>query len=320
MPEISNGTIAVVGAGFMGTVIATLYAHYGYKVILTDLMPKPLEAYRTRAEPIARSLVGANKKMDVIFANVVTEINLEKAVKDAFFVHEVIHEEINAKQSLFERLDRICPREVVLGTNTSSLKLSDICANVANRDRVIGVHYITPAHIIKLVELIVADFTPKELIDWSKKFLKTIDHVGVVCTDTPGFLVNRLQYALLSEAYRIVEEGAASRDDVDTAMKLSLGPRLALWGPLLTEDLVVSKKTSADIWDYLYRKTNLEKFQCPPGITRFVEQNRLGAISGAGWYDFARDYASVVTARDSQLKSILDWLEKNDRVEEFKVS
>ena len=248
------------------------------------------------------------------------ETDLEKAVRDAFFIHEVIHEEIKAKQSLFERLDRICPREVVLGTNTSSLKLSDICANVTNRDRVIGVHYITPAHIIKVVELIVADFTPKTLIDWGKRFLKTIDHVGVVCTDTPGFLVNRLQYALLSEAYRIVEEGAASREDVDTTMRLSLGPRLALWGPLLTEDLVVSKKTSADIWDYLYRKTSLEKFQRPAGITRFVEQNRIGAISGAGWYDFARDYASVVTARDGQLKSILEWLEKNDRVGEFKVS
>ena len=320
MPETSKGTITVVGAGFMGAVIATLYAHYGYKVILTDLTAKSLETYRTRAGPIARSLVGGGMELDAIFANVETETDLEKAVKDAFFVHEVIHEDLKAKQSLFEQLDRICPREVVLGTNTSSLKLSDICSNVTNRDRVIGVHYITPAHIVKVVELIVADFTPKTLIDWSKRFLGTIDHVGVVCTDTPGFLVNRLQYALLSEAYRIVEEGAASRDDVDATMKLSIGPRLALWGPLLTEDLVVSKKTSADIWDYLYRKTKLEKFQRPAGITRFVEQNRLGAISGAGWYRFGRDYASVVTSRDSQLKSLLDWLEKNNRVEEFEAS
>ena len=124
MAETAKGTIAVVGAGFMGVVIATLYAHYGYKVILTDLNPKALETYRTRAEPIARSLVGGSVELDAIFANVDAETNLEKAVRDAFFIHEVIQEEIKAKQSLFERLDLICPREVVLGTNTSSLKLS----------------------------------------------------------------------------------------------------------------------------------------------------------------------------------------------------
>lgn len=188
------------------------------------------------------------------------------------------------------------------------------------RNRVIGVHYINPAHIIKVVEIIKADFTPASLVEWAQNFLKTIDRVGVVCTDTPGFLVNRLQYALLSEAYRIVEEGVASRDDVDNAYKLSLGPRLALWGPLLTEDLVVSKKTSAAVWDYLYDKTNQEKFKRPAAITKFVEASRLGAISGAGWYAFKQDYASIVSARDGQLKTLLDWLAENDRVRDFNLS
>jgi 3-hydroxybutyryl-CoA dehydrogenase len=151
---------------------------------------------------------------------------------------------------------------------------------------VIGVHYVTPAHIVNLVELITAEFTPRTLVEWGLEFLKTIEHIGVVCTDEPGFLINRLQYALLSEAYRIVEAGIASRDDVDKAVRLSLGPRLALWGPLLTEDLVVSKKTSAPIWDYLYEKTRDEKFRRPAAITKFVESGRLGAITGKGWYRF----------------------------------
>jgi 3-hydroxybutyryl-CoA dehydrogenase len=312
--------ITVVGAGFMGTVIATLYARYGYNVRITDTDSESLKTYKERAQPIATSLADGRTDPGKIVARVDTELSLEKAVKGSFFVHEVIHENLKAKQELFSELDKICESDVVLGTNTSSFRLSEVCDQVRNLDRVIGVHYVTPAHVVNLVELITADFTPKKLVDWGLKFLDTIDHVGIVCAETPGFIVNRLQYALLSEAYRIVEEKIASRDDVDKAFRLSLGPRLALWGPLLTEDLVVSKKTSAPIWDYLFEKLGSEKFRRPPAITRFVEAGKLGAISGEGWYRFDKDYPSVVLSRDAQLKSLLKWLAENNRLEEFQNS
>jgi 3-hydroxybutyryl-CoA dehydrogenase len=312
--------ITVVGAGFMGSVIATLYARYGYKVRVTDVVAKSLETLRERSRPIAESLAHAGADADAILAGIETVPALEDALADSFFVHEVIHENMAAKQELFAKLDRICRPEVVLGTNTSSLKLSEIFRDVRHRDRVIGVHYITPAHIVRIVELIRADFTPPSLVQWGQDFLRTIDRVGVVCTDTPGFLVNRLQYALVSEAYRIVEEGVASRDDVDQAYRLSLGPRLALWGPLLTEDLVVSKKTCAAVWDYLHGKTGDEKFRRPRTVTEFLEAGRLGAVSGSGWYQFGTDHPSIVSSRDRQLKALLDWLSHNERTGEFKVS
>jgi 3-hydroxybutyryl-CoA dehydrogenase len=314
----SNREITVVGAGFMGTVIAPIYARHGYRVHITDLMPKALETFHDRAKPIVASLVNERMDADGILANVKLEPALGAAVKDSFFVQEVIDENLEAKQELFAKLDQICPPEVVLATNTSSFRLSDVCKDVRHRERVLGVHYITPAHIIDVVELIKADFTPDSLLEWAHAFLKTIDHIGVVCTEEPGFLVNRLQYALLSEAYRIVELGIATREDVDKAMRQSLGPRLALWGPLLTEDLVVSKKTSAPIWDYLYDKTGEEKFRRPPAVTKFVEAGQLGALSGSGWYSFGGDYASIVLARDAQLKALLEWLRQNDRLYEFK--
>jgi 3-hydroxybutyryl-CoA dehydrogenase len=314
----SNREITVVGAGFMGTVIAPIYARYGYRVHITDLMPKALETFHERAKPIVASLVNERMDADGILANVKLEPALGAAVKDSFFVQEVIHENLEAKQELFAKLDQICSPEVVLATNTSSFRLSDVCKDVHHRERALGVHYITPAHIIDVVELIKADFTPDSLLEWAHAFLKTIDHIGVVCTEEPGFLINRLQYALLSEAYRIVELGIATREDVDKAMRQSLGPRLALWGPLLTEDLVVSKKTSAPIWDYLYDKTGEEKFRRPPAVTKFVEAGQLGALSGSGWYSFGADYASIVLARDAQLKALLEWLRQNDRLYEFK--
>ena len=315
----SKRPITVVGAGFMGTVIATLYARYGYPVRITDVA-KSLETYRERAKPIAASVASESMDVDAILNNVEAKPKLEEAIEGSFFVHEAINEDLKAKQDLFARLDELCAPSVVLATNTSSLKLSEIFLGVRHRDRVLGVHYISPAHIIKVVELIAADFTPSALIEWGRDFLKTIERIGVASTDTPGFLVNRIQYALLSEVYRIVEEGVASRDDVDQMVRLSLGPRLALWGPLLTEDLVVSKKTSSFVWDYLHDKTRDEKFQRPAALTDFVEAGKLGATTGEGWYRFEADYDSVILARDRQLKSLLDWLARNDRVQEFKVS
>ena len=317
MPRDPKAAIAVVGAGFMGAVIATLYARYGYPVRITDTVAQSLATFRDRAKPIAESLGDDAGK---ILSGVEARPKLEDAVQGAFFVHEVIHENLAAKQALFGKLDSLCPADVVLGTNTSSLKLSEVFRDVRHRERVIGIHYITPAHIVRVVELIRAEFTPASLVDWARNFLKTIDRVGVVCTDTPGFLVNRLQYALVSEVYRIVEEGVASRDDVDAMVRLSLGPRLALWGPLLTEDLVVSKQTCAAVWDYLHGKTHDEKFRRPPAVTRLVEAGKMGAISGEGWYRFDRDYPSVVSSRDGQLKTLLDWLAENDRLREFKAS
>src|SRR5689334_2751242 len=191
MADASKGCVTVVGAGFMGTVIASLYARYGYKVRLTDALAQSLGTFRERARPIAASLVD-EASVDRLLAAVEIQSELDAAVRDSFFVHEAINENLEAKQNLFSTLDRICKPEVVLATNTSSLKLSDVFSRVRHRDRVIGVHYITPPHIVRLVELIRADFTPPELVQWARDFLKTIDRIGVVCTDTPGFLVNRL--------------------------------------------------------------------------------------------------------------------------------
>ncbi len=313
-------SITVIGAGFMGTVIATIYARHGYRVRIAEMDPKALGSFRERARPIVASLVTDEMDSDAILANIEPQADFDAAIEGSGFIHEAIQENLEAKQALFAKLDKSCPPDVVLATNTSSFRLSDICKDVHHRERVLGVHYITPAHIINVVELIKADFTPQSLVDWGHEFLGSIGHLGVVCTEEPGFLVNRLQYALLSEAYHIVEQGIASREDVDKAMRLSLGPRLALWGPLLTEDLVVSKKTSAPVWDYLHDKTGEKKFRRPPAVTKFVEAGELGAIAGKGWYKFGADYPSIVAARDKQLAALLKWLGQNDRLDDFKAS
>lgn len=306
--------IAVVGAGFMGTVIATLYARHGYHVALHDNVPGMLGSYRERAAPIAASLSEGEWSLDRILKGVTAEAQLKQAIDGAFLVHEVVQEVLPVKQGLFGELDRMCAPDVVIATNTSSFLLSDICRDVTRRERVLGIHYITPAHVIRVVELIYADFTPAALVDWGRKFLVSIDHVGVACRERPGFLINRLQFALLSEVYEIMDEGLASRDDVDAAVRLSIGPRLALWGPLLTEDLVVHKKTALAVTEYLHQQTGDPNLAARPVLRRLVENGKAGAVSGEGWYEFAAGYAAVVTQRDAQLKELLTWLRTIDPV------
>ena len=306
--------ITVIGGGFMGTVIATLYGRHGYDVALHDTSKQMLDSYRDRAIPIAESLADPDHSVDRILGNVSCISELNAAVDGAFLVHEVVQEVLPIKQDLFATLDRICPRELVVATNTSSFLLSDICRDVKHRDRVLGIHYITPAHVIRAVELIYADFTPPALVEWGRKFLATIDHVGVACRERPGFLINRIQFALLSEIYRIMDEGLASRDDVDTAVRLSLGPRLALWGPLLTEDLVVNKKTSLAVTEYLHEQTGDPNFAARPVLRRLVDEGNAGAMSGKGWYEFEADYPTVVSRRDRQLSDLLTWLRRKDAV------
>jgi 3-hydroxybutyryl-CoA dehydrogenase len=310
----NSNRITVVGAGFMGCVIATLYARHGYNVVLHDTQAAMLESYRDRARPIAEILANEKHSAEKILDNVSIATALKAAVDGSFLVHEIVQEVLPTKQDLFASLDRICDPQVILATNTSSFLLTDVSREVKHRERVIGIHYITPAHIIRAVEIIYADFTPQSLMEWARKFLDTIDHVGVACKERPGFLINRIQFSMLSEIYRIMDEGLATRDDVDTAVRLSLGPRLALWGPLLTEDLVVNKKTSLAVTEYLHQQTGDPNYAARPVLRALIEDGRVGAISGKGWYNFDKDYASVVSKRDRQLQELLSWLRSKDSI------
>ncbi|SLN66023.1 putative 3-hydroxybutyryl-CoA dehydrogenase [Roseivivax jejudonensis] len=314
-----GGRICIVGAGFMGCVIATMYAHHGYEAVLCDLRSDLLDSFAERARPIAATFSDDAATVDAILGRVTTTTELPEAVEGAFMVHEAVQEALEAKQAVFETLDTLCPPEVVLATNTSSLLLSDIAARVTHRARVLGIHYITPAHIIRAVEIIHDETTPPELVAWGRAFAESIDHVGVATPERPGFLINKIQFAMLTEIYRLVDEGIASRDDIDAAVRLSIGPRLALWGPLLTEDLIVPKSTALAVTYSLYRQTGDENFKGRDALRALVDAGDQGAMTGKGWYTFDAPNAEVVEERDRQLTDLLDWLRDRDAVTRLKV-
>lgn len=314
-----GGRICVVGAGFMGCVIATLYAHHGYDVVLCDKEQSLLNNYAERARPIAATFTKEATEVEAMLSKVSTTAALGEAVEGAFLVHEAVQEVLETKQDVFEELDRLCPETVVLASNTSSLLISDIAAKVAGKARVLGIHYITPAHIIPVIEIIHTDFTPPGLVEWGRRFVESIEHVGVACPERPGFLINKIQFAMLTEIYRLVDEGLASRDDIDAAVRLSIGPRLALWGPLLTEDLIVSKKTALAVTDSLCRQTGDENFKGRPALRKLVDEGHLGVMAGQGWYRFEGDEAETVEERDRQLSDLLEWLRERNAVARLKV-
>lgn len=300
--------VTVVGAGFMGCVIATIYARHGFDVVLHDAVPGMLSSFAKRAIPIAHSLGTPELSPEDIVSRVRLVDTLEAAVAQAELVHEVIQENLELKQDLFKKLDQLCPPGVVLASNTSSFLLSHLCRDVVRKERVVGIHYITPAHIVQAVEIIVADFTPPELISWARAFVARIDHVPVVCREKPGFLINRMQFALMAEIHRIVDEGLASAEDVDNAIRLSLGPRWALWGGLACEDLVASKQTAVAMLEYMHAQTEQPQYQTTATLRQLVSENKLGAATGQGWFEWRRPNAELVMERDRQLAEMLAWL------------
>lgn len=300
--------VTVIGAGFMGCVIATIYARHGFDVVLHDAVPGMLSSFAKRAIPIAHSLGTPELSPEDIVGRVRLVDTLEAAVAQAELVHEVIQENLELKQDLFKKLDQLCPPGVVLASNTSSFLLSHLCRDVVRKERVVGIHYITPAHIVQAVEIIVADFTPPELISWARAFVARIDHVPVVCREKPGFLINRMQFALMAEIHRIVDEGLASAEDVDNAIRLSLGPRWALWGGLACEDLVASKQTAVAMLEYMHAQTGQPQYQTTATLRQLVSENKLGAATGQGWFKWRRPNAELVMERDRQLAEMLAWL------------
>jgi 3-hydroxybutyryl-CoA dehydrogenase len=296
----------------MGTAIATLCAAYGYHVALTDTNTELLRSYPERAAPIAKLFAKTPRTVDEIVRNVERVSSLEDSVAGAFLVHEVIHEDLEAKRELFKLLEKLCGAEVILATNTSSFLLSEICQDLSSRGRVVGIHYVAPAHLIRAVEVLTASFTSTQVIADARSFVESIDHVGIVSRETPGFIINRIQYALKAEVMKILEEGIASVEDIDNAVRLAIGPRLALWGPLMQEDMSASKRTVVSVCDYIYNATGNAHFKPPEILKKLADAGNIGAASGAGWYKWDVRPDRLIAERDRQLGELLEWLRAHD--------
>ncbi len=297
-------SVTVVGAGIMGHGIAQTMAMAGYDVVLNDVSHEALNAGVARAKSnldlfAANGFVTA-EEADAAFKRIVTEVDLEKAVSNADVVFEAVKEDVEVKRALFTRLDAICPDKSILASNTSALLLSDFSSGVARKDRVLIAHWFNPPHIVPTVEVVRGSGTSDDTFDLVYDLLKKAKKMPVrVNKEIPGHLLNRVQIAMLRECWYLWQAGVASVEDIDAAVKGSLGFRLASIGPLITNDLG-GNDTICAVGQYLLPLLS-DAHEPPRAYVEMVERGDYGQKTGKGFYDYTPEqWQEVIAKRDRE--------------------
>lgn len=279
--------VAVLGAGTMGHGIAQVCAMAGCGVSLYDPQPGQTDDALSKIKANLDGGVERGKVSEEVQRSAVSNLrkapDLRDATEDADLVIEAAPERMEVKRQLFRDADADAPDDAILATNTSSLSVSEIAAVTERPERVIGLHFFNPVHIMKLLEVVRGEQTSDETLEACLGFAERIGKQSIVVTDTPGFASSRLGVVLGLEAMRMVEQGVASAADIDRAMELGYNHPM---GPLRLTDLV-GLDVRLGIAEYLHETLGGEQYR-PPGILRrMVEDGKLGKKSGEGFYPWS---------------------------------
>ena len=281
---IPGPNITVLGAGQMGQGIAHISALAGFNTRLYDKDKSTLEAAMAAVEQTLSKGVELGKITNADKAQTLERLTpamtVEHGVEDAGLVIEAIPEDINLKKDLFRQVADSVPEETVLASNTSSLSITEIASGIPSPDRVVGMHFFNPPHIIKLLEVIRGEKSASEIVDRVCEIGRQMDREVVLISDSPGFASSRLGVVLGLEAIRMLEQGVASAADIDAAMVH--GYRHPI-GPLRLTDLVGLDVRLA-IAQYLHEKLGSSQFEPPKLLQEMVRDGLLGKKSGKGFY------------------------------------
>lgn len=276
--------IAVIGAGTMGHGIAQVAAQAGYSVALHDINDDLVKRGLERIEENLKKGVERGKVTEEARRATLSRIRLTTDVNDASrsadLVIEAVVEKLDAKRELFARLDQFSKSSAILATNTSSLSIAEIASATSRQDRVIGMHFFNPVHIMKLIEVVVSTATSPETLQTVLEVAARMDKEAITVKDFPGFATSRLGVALGLEAMRMLEQEVASAEDIDKAMVLGYNHPM---GPLRLTDLV-GLDIRLSIAEYLFEKLDSEVFRPPDILRRKVSEGKLGKKSGEGFY------------------------------------
>ena len=277
--------LGVVGSGLMGSGIVEVAARAGQRVVYLEASDELVESGRHRIETsMARAVERGKldaKASDETLARVsgTTDPN---DLAEVDLVIEAATEDADTKRAVFRRLDEVVRPEVVLASNTSSIPIVDLGAATKRADRVIGMHFFNPVPVMGLIEIVKAITTSDETVEFAREYGAALGKTTVLSRDRAGFIVNTLLIPYLNDAIRMLEEGFASREDIDAAIDLGLNHPM---GPLRLADLI-GLDTCAQIGDVLYEEFKDARFAPPPLLRRMVAAHQLGRKSGRGFYEY----------------------------------
>jgi len=279
--------IAVIGAGTMGNGIAHTFAQSGFTVKLIDISDASLErGMKTIAtnldRMVAKGTISEDDKHKTI-GNIITYTDMKDGVAGADLVVEAATENINLKLKIFEQIEELTNSNVILATNTSSISITQIAAVTKRADKVIGMHFMNPVPIMKLVEIIKGYSTSKETFDTIYNLSKTLGKVPVEVNDYPGFVANRILMPMINEAIETLYNGVAGVEEIDTVMKLGMAHPM---GPLQLADFI-GLDVCLSILNVMYDGFKNPKYAPNPLLVNMVMAGKLGVKSGEGFYDYA---------------------------------
>lgn len=278
-------TVMVIGAGQMGSGIAQVCAQAGFQVILNDMKQEYFErGLGTITKNLTRDVEKERKteqQKAEILSNITMSLTLEDA-KNADIVIEAAVENMEIKQSIFKQLDAIAPAHTILATNTSSLPITEIAAVTNRPEKVIGMHFMNPVPVMKLVEIIRGLATADDVYEAVAAMTKHLGKTGVEVNDFPGFISNRILLPMINEAIYALYEGVATKEAIDDVMKMGMNHPM---GPLTLADFI-GLDTCLSIMEILHEGLGDSKYRPCPLLRKYVAAGWLGKKSGRGFYTY----------------------------------
>ena len=279
--------IAVIGAGTMGNGIAHTFAQFDYKVQLIDLSENSLKKgmatiTKNLDRMVAKERITEEDKQRTL-NNITTYTSLQEGVKYASLVVEAATENLDLKLNIFKDLDKFCPEGAILASNTSSISITQIAAVTSRPEMVIGMHFMNPVPIMKLVEIIKGYNTCQETYDIVKGITEKLNKTPVEVNDYPGFVANRILMPMINEAIETLYNGVAGVQEIDTVMKLGMAHPM---GPLQLADFI-GLDVCLSILNVMYDGFKNPKYAPCPLLVNMVSAGKLGIKSGEGFYDYS---------------------------------